>query len=350
MPADDLVLFPAAALYLSRDVFSAGLRDALMSWAARPGLDRTALAHVYGDAQAPAAPDAGEEPLSPLPLNPAQREVVRAARDRPLTVVSGPPGCGKSHAVVAAAIEVVDRGGSVLIATQSPHAADVLGDLLRRYPGPAPVLFGDAERRAAIAADEALAGAAGQAVRRRATSAARWSREARRAAGGLATALRAGRDRRRELLAALPGPALVRALPLWIGTVTDVEDLLPPTPGLFALVILDEASHVDQIRAAAVLARARRALIVGDPRQLRFVSFVADVDVAGTLRRHGLDDRVDVRRVSAFDLAAGAAPVTWLAEHHRGDPHLIEFSAQRFYAGRINVLVTRARRRMVVPD
>ncbi|GIE94270.1 hypothetical protein Ari01nite_17350 [Paractinoplanes rishiriensis] len=471
LPADDLVLFPAAALYLSRDVFSAGLRDALISWAARPGLDRTALAHVYGDTQAPVPPSADEDVLSPLPLNPAQREVVRAARERPLTVVSGPPGCGKSHAVVAAAIEVVDRGGSVLIATQSSHAADVLGDLLRRYPGPTPVLFGDAERRAAIAtelgagapagtpdrvlradrdaverarsrvrglesaieaalatealaaelpqwepllpglavdvpgaftpdagldparnrwsrwwqrrrlgvagavpddrvtaaleaarciraaarlastggtdltatwtalvaADEALAEAAGQAVRRRATSAARWSREARRAAGGLATALRAGRDRRRELLATLPGPALVRALPLWIGTVTDVEDLLPPTPGLFDLVILDEASHVDQIRAAAVLARARRALIVGDPRQLRFVSFVADVDVTGTLRRHGLDDRVDVRRVSAFDLAAGAAPVTWLAEHYRGDPHLIEFSAQRFYAGRITL-------------
>jgi superfamily I DNA/RNA helicase len=64
---------------------------------------------------------------------------------------------------------------------------------------------------------------------------------------------------------------------------------------------------------------------------------VADVDVVATLRRHGLDDRVDVRRMSAFDLAAGAAPVTWLEEHYRSVPHLIEFSADRFYAGRISV-------------
>lgn len=72
-------------------------------------------------------------------------------------------------------------------------------------------------------------------------------------------------------------------------------------------------------------------MVVGDPRQLRFVSFVADVDVADALRRYQLDDRADVRRVSAYDLSAGAAPVVWLDEHFRSVPHLIEFSARRFY-------------------
>jgi hypothetical protein len=81
-------------------------------------------------------------------------------------------------------------------------------------------------------------------------------------------------------------------------------------------------------------------MVVGDPRQLRFVSFVADVDVADTLRRHGLDDRVDVRRLSAFDVAAGAASVSWLDQHYRSAPHLIEFSARRFYGDRM-ALVTR---------
>src|SRR5439155_18555232 len=112
---------------------------------------------------------------------------------------------------------------------------------------------------------------------------------------------------------------------------------------MFDLVILDEAAHIDQIRAAPVLARAARALVVGDPRQLRFVSFVADVDVAATLAAHELaeyGDRLDVRRTSAFDLAVGAAPVTYLAEHHRSAPHLIEFSAKRFYGDRI-ALMTR---------
>jgi hypothetical protein len=496
IPEDRLVAVAVAALFVAGDVSPAGLRDTLLSWAARPGLDATALAAVYGATAAPTiTPVDGGPVLSPLPLTGAQRQVVRRARTEPVVVVSGPPGSGKSHAVVAAAMDVVDRGGSVLIATASPHAAEVLGDMLARFPGPVPVLFGDVERRTAIAtelgggttagageaqlrADEqavraararveairagivsaldmerraaevasweplipalsaqapaafapgtdlrrvrallsaaaappagwvsrwrqrwachrlyrtlgaapsvpldriaaavdaaaarqaaarlaagtgtdleaawdalwqaqtALAEALGTAMRHRAASERRWRGDARRSVSALAAALRAGRNRRREMLAALDGRALVRALPLWVGTVTDVEDLLPPTPGLFDLVVLDEAAHIDQIRAAPVLARARRALVVGDPRQLRFVSFVSDVDVSTALERHGLTaaaDRLDVRRLSAFDVAAGAAPVTWLGEHFRSAPHLIEFSAERFYGGRI-ALVTR---------
>lgn len=493
---DALIGVAAPGLFVIRDVLAIGLRDTLLGWANRPGVESSALARVYADApdDQPAADPDGDL-LSPLPLNAAQRDVVRLARTEPVVVVSGPPGSGKSHAIVAAALDVVFRGGSVLIATQSVHAADVLGELLRRHPGPTPVLFGDAERREVIAAelgrgaaagpdeaqlhadadavraaaaevssiwtgitaaldderlaaalvgwqplipallldapgafapdadlasartalttaagagggwwrrrrrarsarqlrrltgagpavpldrlqaalaaagsaqaaarlaaqsgtdlaaawralakaDAALAAAVGTAMRHRATSSWRWDGPARRSAGALAAALRAGRNRRREMLASLDGRALVRALPLWVGTVTDVEDLLPPISGMFDLVVLDEAAHIDQIRAAPVLARACRALIAGDPRQLRFVSFVADLDVSETLRRHGLDhlaDRLDVRRVSAFDVATGAAPVTWLGEHYRSAPHLIEFSARRFYAGRLE-LVTR---------
>ncbi len=492
LPKDGLVLYRRAVLYPARDVYSVGLGDALRAWAARPGVDDSALAHLYGTAGgSPPESDVDHPALSPLPLTAAQEAVVRRARTEPLTVVCGPPGSGKSHAVVAAALEVVDRGGSVLIATQSPHAADVLADLLGRYPGPDPVLFGDAERRERIAttlshgagvavdlatlhrswgavnagiaevnaladgvrdaleterlaatgaawepltvalevdapgafdadadlaaaerdldaaehraegesawrrwrrgrawrrarrrlrlrpdvtpdrartaiaaakarqavarlaatggtdlsaawaalaaAREKLAATVGGAMRDRARGAHRWDAEARRAAGALGTALRAGRNRRREMLASIAGGAVVRALPLWVGTVTDVEDLLPPVAGLFDLVILDEASHTDQIRAAPVLARARRALVVGDPRQLRFVSFVADLDVAATLGRHGIDGRADVRRVSAYDLAAQAAPVTWLDVHFRCAPHLIGFSAERFYEGRVDL-------------
>jgi hypothetical protein len=477
-----------AGLYMASDVLGVSIRNTLRDWARRDGLAQTALAAVYREAPPQSAPDS-REVLSPLPLNRDQVEVVRRARDQPLTVVSGPPGNGKSHAVVATALDAVARGGSVLVATQSSHAVDVLGALFDRYPGPTPVLFGDAEQReaiattlaegigsgygsAALAADEravleamervrllessvdaalelertaaelvdwepllpslrseaprafengadlsgpqrlaeraagpvdtwwrrwrrasaqrrlrarlgagpavplsrlraaievarasrvaarlaadggtdlgplwqalrqaesALADAVGLAMRHRAASARRWTGNARSSAAALAHALRAGRSRRRRLLADLDGSALVRALPLWVGTATDIEDLLPPVPGMFELAILDEASHLDQLRAAPVLARARRALIVGDPRQLRFVSFVADLDVEETLRRHQLDGRVDVRRVSAFDLAAGAAPVIWLEEHYRSAPHLIEFSARRFYAGRISV-------------
>lgn len=51
--------------------------------------------------------------------------------------------------------------------------------------------------------------------------------------------------------------------------------------------------------------------------------------------------RLDVRRNSAFDVAAGVAPVLTLDEHFRSDPHLVDFIADRIYGGALKV-ATRA--------
>jgi hypothetical protein len=188
-------------------------------------------------------------------------------------------------------------------------------------------------------ADAAVLEAAGQVAEAEAAREDR-RRRGRSAAGALATALRAGRRQRQRLLRSLDGRTIADALPLWVGTLGDIADLLPDTPGLFDLVILDEASQIDQALAAGALLRARRAVVVGDPRQLRHVSFVADDEVTRSLGRHGLAGAaavLDVRRNSVLDVAAGVTHVTWLDEHHRSLPHLIEFSARRFYDGRLTV-------------
>ena len=157
----------------------------------------------------------------------------------------------------------------------------------------------------------------------------------------LATALRSGRAARRTQLARLDD-RLTRALPLWVGTLGDVEDLLRPTPALFDVVILDEASAIDQPLADPALLRARRAVVVGDPHQLRHVSFLADEKLRNVAEDHRIADpllvgRLDVRRNSLFDVAAGVAPATVLDEHFRSSPHLIGFVARRLYGGRLHV-------------
>jgi hypothetical protein len=163
------------------------------------------------------------------------------------------------------------------------------------------------------------------------------------AVAAVATALRSGRGGRRRLLAQIPAEALTRAMPLWVGSLPDIDDLLPAVAGYFDVVILDEASCIDQTLAAPALLRARRAVVVGDPRQLRHVSFVSDDHVDETRRRHGVDAapllaaRLDVRRNSAFDVAAGVSPVLTLDEHFRSDPHLFEFVAERIYDGAVRV-------------
>ena len=75
------------------------------------------------------------------------------------------------------------------------------------------------------------------------------------------------------------------------------------------------------------------------------MSFLSDARRDEVLAAHGLDGeddadlaaRLDVRRASALDLAAGAAPVQVLDEHYRSDPHLMQFVAHRLYDGRVHL-------------
>ncbi|HET6774400.1 MAG TPA: AAA domain-containing protein, partial [Acidimicrobiales bacterium] len=155
---DDLVAVVGAVLYAARDVFRPSAEGALRSWAAQEGTGATAFASLYSPDQpasdAAAGRDADGDPelgdhddrplLTPLRLSAAQADAVRRARRQPVSVISGPPGSGKSQAVAAIAADSVAHGGSVLVATRSEHAADVVTALLAREPGPDPVRFGGA--------------------------------------------------------------------------------------------------------------------------------------------------------------------------------------------------------------
>jgi hypothetical protein len=68
---------------------------------------------------------------APLPTNLAQEMAVHHALTRPVTVVTGPPGTGKSQMLVNAALAAVVRGDRVLIASKNNHAIKVVSDRLR---------------------------------------------------------------------------------------------------------------------------------------------------------------------------------------------------------------------------
>ncbi len=58
---------------------------------------------------------------------------------------------------------------------------------------------------------------------------------------------------------------------------------------------------------------------------------------AGILPGTSLAARLDVRRNSAFDVAAASAPVLMLDEHFRCRPHLVDFVSRKLYGGRVLV-------------
>ncbi|TAW09975.1 AAA domain-containing protein [Rhizobium ruizarguesonis] len=116
-----------AALFLPTDTtFTAGAvrdLDAIASWS-KERLAATALAPILG-LEAP-----GSTRTTPVintgDLNKEQIDAVRQSLSSPLTVVTGPPGTGKSQAIVSIAASVLADGGSVLVASKNHQALDAV--------------------------------------------------------------------------------------------------------------------------------------------------------------------------------------------------------------------------------
>ena len=87
-----------------------------------------------------AATNQDSELLEPLPLNSEQRESIEKALVRPLTVITGPPGTGKSQVVSTLLINAAKRGVRVLFASKNNKAVDVVEARVNAL-GPRPILL-----------------------------------------------------------------------------------------------------------------------------------------------------------------------------------------------------------------
>ena len=191
----------------------------------------------------------------------------------------------------------------------------------------------------AIAAERNAAG--------RALIDARWEQvrrddpAARTAAGQLAELLSPARSQARRarglIESALP------AIPVWGVTNLSARTNLPLISGMFDLVVIDEASQCDVASALPLLARARRALIIGDRRQLIHITSLGEARERSIGRRWGLAadavDEFSYRSRSCFGLASSRVDESplFLDMHFRSHPAIIGFSNERFYDGRMEL-------------
>ena len=67
---------------------------------------------------------------------------------------------------------------------------------------------------------------------------------------------------------------LLEAFPCWCVTTYAISGSLPLKPGMFDVAIIDEASQCDIASCFPILFRAKRAVIVGDDKQLPHLSFL----------------------------------------------------------------------------
>ena len=378
-----------------------------------------------------------QELAVPVTLSAKQRGILSAVRDRPMNLVVGPPGTGKSFTIAALAIQMAYEGKTVLIASKNEQACRVIYEKIQtdigvkgialdasraRFRGTVATklrhLYSgvgfkahekrtyrqqrqyvrdlqqqldqlteellDRERQETKWGERLAEGGTGivdrlrvrwiafqvkrnrplweiqRDIHKKAVALKKKQRRLlrmtyenrvsnlmskhRKEAADLEKAYRQGHGNvAKEIFAQADYDIVLGALPIWICKSADLNDVLPLRNELFDLVILDEASQCDLASSLPLLYRAKTAAIVGDPHQLRHVSFISKNREAALRKKHGITDAgVTFRDRSVLDQLnqslRAQASVHFLDEHYRSMPDIIHFSNTQFYDGALKVM------------
>lgn len=163
----------------------------------------------------------------------------------------------------------------------------------------------------------------------------------------LNNALRARTSSRQEaIFAEVDYSILLKALPVWLCSFSSLHRALPLKESLFDLVIIDEATQCDIASCLPALYRAKRVVVVGDPKQLRHISFLPTKRQSVIQQKLGLGtaEGIDLnyRDKSMIDFADDAilsqSDVVMLDEHYRSLPEIIDFSNRMFYGSNLRIM------------
>lgn len=133
--------------------------------------------------------------------------------------------------------------------------------------------------------------------------------------------------------------------PCWIVSIDDVSRYFPIQKGLFDYVIVDESSQCSQTAIPHLFYRAKKAIIVGDEKQLPSASLrFLQKGIMDSLQRkydlhmHTKSSFFDCKEFSLLTFAQSATPPIPLIEHFRCDPTIIEWSNKNVYNNMMKIM------------
>jgi len=170
--------------------------------------------------------------------------------------------------------------------------------------------------------------------------------------------------RLREAVQMSLAEGLLDLRPCWLVNPASVCQALPLEPGMFDVVIFDEASQCPVEHALPVIYRGKRLVVTGDEKQLPPTSFFIPRDEYETeemdeedpvatdesalvrktkLRQAGVQAIEEAEDLLEACLNSQKMPERMLQVHYRSEhPALIEFSNHAFYEGRLEIPIAKA--------
>lgn len=141
---------------------------------------------------------------------------------------------------------------------------------------------------------------------------------------------------------------VLKAIPFWFSSLGNLHRLLPLQEELFDLVVIDEATQCNMAVCLPALQRAKRVVVLGDPKQLKHVSFVSfeQQKILAELHKvNSADISHNFRGNSVLDYALSACELaeqsSLLDEHFRSHPQIIQFSNSEFYQNELKIMTER---------
>ncbi len=122
---------------------------------------------------------------------------------------------------------------------------------------------------------------------------------------------------------------LLETFPCWAVTTQVASESLPLEAGLFDVAIIDESSQCDIAGCMPILFRAKKAIIVGDDKQLPHLSFLEKAKEQSFLNKYSIADKYQLmwrfRSNSMFDVANYYASRSVLLDEHFRIPEIIDY-------------------------
>lgn len=129
-------------------------------------------------------------------------------------------------------------------------------------------------------------------------------------------------------------------LPICAVTSLSVRRRVPFVPGMYDLLIIDEASQCDIPSILPLLYRCKSAVIIGDPKQLSHITGLTNQQDNNLLNKYEVGHEFSFNATPLYDYAAAICDqdnIIQLKDHHRCHGDIIEFSNNEFYNGKLRI-------------
>jgi superfamily I DNA and/or RNA helicase len=139
----------------------------------------------------------------------------------------------------------------------------------------------------------------------------------------------------------------IEMLKIWSSTLKSLRRSFPLKPGVFDYVIFDEASQVDLPSAIPALYRAKKAIVVGDPKQLTHIAGITknlDKEIAKSNKL--LEEKeyypskiryCDTSLYFSAENSSYSSPI-FLNNHYRSEDEIIGLCNKTFYEERLKIM------------